>query len=145
MEANTEGLAGVLQAADSPWAIVALVLLGSFALLWKFGGELLTLTRENNTVAKEAHSVAKDAKSKADEISSNIITNHGSKNLGDAIDRLTEWMLVHMHEQRETDTALSDMRAELVLHIAEGAISLEKVRTALTSLDERISCVESHQ
>ena len=71
-----DSLAQAVQAADGPWPVLAIALIGLYALFWKFGNQLLTLT-------KEVHSEAKN-------VSDSIVTNHGSKNIGDAIDRLTE-------------------------------------------------------
>lgn len=66
----------VVQAADGPWPVLAIFLIGLYVLVWRFGSQLLS-------VAKDAHTETKN-------ISESIITNHGSKNIGDAVDRLTE-------------------------------------------------------
>lgn len=76
-------LSRVIEATDSAWALSAIFLIGIYSLLWKFGGEMLSLARENNHVAKQAAAAAEDVKT-------SIITNRGSKNIGDAVDRLTE-------------------------------------------------------
>lgn len=76
-------VARTIEAADSGWALAAIFLLGIYALLWKFGRELLELARTNQQVAQDNHQ-------KTTEITESIRTNHGSKNLGDAVDRLTE-------------------------------------------------------
>lgn len=76
-------LARAVEAADGPWPVIAIGLIGLYVLAWKFGGELLSLLRENIQLTKAAHDETK-------QISESIVTNHGSKNLGDAIDKITE-------------------------------------------------------
>lgn len=107
-----EGLGDIVEAADSAWAITAIALLGIFALLWKYGGEILKLTRENAEVAKVNAEVTQG-------VAESIVTNHGSRNLGDAIDRLTEWMLQHMEDSARTEAELSIISAKLGKHLAE--------------------------
>lgn len=89
----------LLSVVDSGWAAIALLILALAYLLDKHGGRLLALAAENLEVSKSNAEVAEAARSdaavareKAEQISHDIITNHGSKNLGDAIDRLTEWV-----------------------------------------------------
>lgn len=114
-----DGIAAIVEAADSGWALAAIFLIGIYVLLWKFGGEMLRLSRENHDFARENNEVTK-------KVAKDIVTNHGSKNLGDAIDRLTEWMMSHM-EESEKDSAKLDaiereqaqMSARLGLHLAE--------------------------
>ena len=141
---------GVVASSDSGWKVLGIFLIGIYVLLWKFGSELLKLARENNTVAKQAHTIAKTAsqtamevRNEARQISRNIITNHGSKNLGDAIDRLTEWMMTHMKEQRESDAALSNLKAEVVLLMASNDINSDRLHTTLSDLDDRLTKIET--
>lgn len=89
MDAAVNGVAAILEATNSFYAIIALFMLGMFALLWKFGFVLIEALRENTRVTKESHAIATEANDTAKEISESIVTNHGSKNIGDSIDRLT--------------------------------------------------------
>ena len=83
MEQLQELVRTVMEGANGPWPVIALAVLGGYIILWKFGNQIITLLQKNQAVTEAAHAEAKN-------ISDSIITNHGSKNLGDAIDRLTE-------------------------------------------------------
>lgn len=61
---------------DSAWPVLAIAIAGLYVLAWKFGGQVLAVVQASHSETKA--------------ISESIITNHGSKNIGDAIDRLTE-------------------------------------------------------
>jgi hypothetical protein len=141
---------GVVNSGDSAWKVFTIFLIGIYVLLWKYGGELVKLARENNTEAKQAHRVARTAsetavevRNEARQISKNIVTNHGSKNLGDAIDRITEWMLTHMKEQRDSDSQISELRRELALHLAEGGDRHELMAERFAEIDDRIAKIEN--
>ena len=84
-------LASIVEAVDSGWGVVAILILGFYAIAWKYGGEAISLLRSSNQLARSSEATA-------NQISRDIVTNHGSKNLGEAIDRLTEW---HMEDRRE--------------------------------------------
>lgn len=71
-----DALAQAVEAADGPWPVLAIALIGLYALFWKFGNQILVAVREGHAETKQ--------------ISESIVTNHGSKNIGDAVDRLTE-------------------------------------------------------
>ena len=59
------------------WQLLLLLLLvGALALAWKYGSEAITLLRQNTKATEK--------------IKADIITNHGSENLGKSVDRLTE-------------------------------------------------------
>ena len=90
-----DSLAQAVQAADGPWPVLAIAIIGVYVLVWKFGSQILDL-------AKAAHQETKS-------ISESIVTNHGSKNLGDAIDRLYEMQLV----QTEILSGLDDRIVKL--------------------------------
>ena len=83
-----EDIATVLEAADTFQAFVLLALFGVFLIVWKYGRELLALVRETREHASQ--------------ISSDIVTNHGSANLGNAVDRLYE-CIVDLQTTRELD------------------------------------------
>ena len=123
-----QGLENVLKAVDSWMGVTALVLILSYLLLWKYGGELLKLTRQNAENSEAAREDAAEAKATVEKISQDIVTNHGSKNLGDAIDRLTGWMLDHIKEAEkdsekievlEVRTAMDSLRVERALAVVE--------------------------
>lgn len=137
-----DALARAVEAADGPWPVIAIAVIGLYVLLWRFGGQLLAVARENNVVAHEAKDVAVAAHDEAKQISESIITNHGSKNLGDAVDRLTAWMLTHLDESREADRAVALLRSQFVLHLATSAETEEAVRKSLTDIDDRLGNLE---
>ena len=90
---DIESIIRLIDAVGSSWSAIALlVLIGLFLLLWKFGRDIIKALRDNT--------------SKTERIQASIKTNHGSKNIGDAIDRLTT-------KVAEIDQALAD-------HIAAG-------------------------
>jgi len=113
-----EGMARIVEAADSFYAIVAIALLGIFALLWKYGGKILELLRENNRLTREAHEIAVEAKDTATDIQQSIVTNHGSKNIGDAMDRLTESVWEVRDQGKETSDALAALVVRFEEHVA---------------------------
>lgn len=85
---NVENIIRLIEAVGDSWAaIVLLVLIGLFLLLWKYGRDLIKAVQANTKTTNH--------------ISKSIITNHGSKNIGDAVDRLTA-------KVAEIDTALQD-------------------------------------
>jgi hypothetical protein len=147
---DTEQLKELIESGDSAWKVLTIFLLGIYLLLWKYGGELVKLARENNATSKQSHRVAEEARKTAVEvrqearqISKNIVTNHGSKNLGDAIDRITEWMLVHMQEQRESDRLQGELRRELALHLAEVGLDRDRITEMFAELDDRLNKIEN--
>jgi hypothetical protein len=71
-----DSLARAVEAADGPWPVLAIAVIGLYVLAWKFGKDFLSILKANHAETKH--------------ISESIVTNHGSKNLGDAVDRLTE-------------------------------------------------------
>lgn len=142
-------LASVLDAIDHPGAVFGILAIGLYLLLWKYGGELLKLSRRNSAIIRESHEIAKEARdvavsaeTKVDDIGTAIVTNHGSKNLGDAIDRLTEWMMLHMRESRASDERMAQLRQEVILHLASAGVAEEKIAQALADLDERMNRIE---
>lgn len=109
----------VVAAADSGWAITAIFLIGLYVLLWKYGGELIRALRANTEMTKKAAEVTEG-------VAESIVTNHGSKNLGDAIDRLTEWVAQHMIDSDRIDAGVArtllqqrELKKALDKHIAE--------------------------
>ena len=83
-----EDIATVLEAADTFQAFVLLALFGVFLIVWKYGRELLALVRETREHTSQ--------------IGSDIVTNHGSANLGNAVDKLYE-CIVDLQTTRELD------------------------------------------
>lgn len=101
MESVFDGLVRVVEAADSGWAVLAIFLLGLYVLAWRYGGEALTLLRSTHDTAEH--------------VATSIVTNHGSKNLGDAVDRLTVSIEANRLEVRgvndKLDTHIADYNA----------------------------------
>lgn len=92
-----ENVAEILQAVDSPWPFLALAMLGFFALAWRFGKEIISLLHETRETTKD--------------VQKSIITNHGSSNIGDAVDRITGWWMdakVQDEEDRRLMRLLTD-------------------------------------
>ncbi|QDP44078.1 membrane protein [Microbacterium phage McGalleon] len=92
------------------------------ALVAAYGGVLVAKV---NKVQKDTT----EAKKKVEQVQKDIITNHGSKNIGDAIDRLWEKLLDVSKTQdglvedvkslKDQDRAL-DERLDVIEHAAEG-------------------------
>lgn len=135
-------LARAVEAADGPWPVFAIAILGLYVLVWRFGGQLLNVARDNNDLAKGAVTTATKAHEQIKQVSDSIVTNHGSKNLGDAIDRLSEWMLLHLEESRNDAEALTTLRTSFIHHIAETDGDREKIRTTLSDIDDRLTALE---
>lgn len=85
---DIENIIRLIDAVGSSWSAIALlVLVGMFLLLWKYGRDLIKAVQANTRTTNH--------------ISKSIVTNHGSKNIGDAVDRLTS-------KVAEIDQALKD-------------------------------------
>lgn len=94
-----EDIAHIIEAADTLRAIIILFMFGVFAFGWKYGREVLQLAR---TMAE-----------RTEKISGDIVTNHGSKNLGEAVDRLYE-KLVDLQATREIDSMEAEKRSKRI-------------------------------
>ena len=92
---SIDDVAKLLNAADSGWAVRALFVIGLYVLVWKYGGEVLRLSRDSNKKAGKASDTAQEIKREME-------TNHGSENIGDAMDRLTGWVSKIYKEQKRT-------------------------------------------
>lgn len=115
-----DSLADIVEAADTPLGLVALVLLGIFVLLWKYGGEMLRLSRETHADTAETKKATKD-------VQKSIVTNHGSKNIGDAIDRLTEGQERHSEMQMRNAQHLSELSALMQDHLLDTAKHVKQI------------------
>lgn len=93
-----DSLAELVDAVDSWWSIMALLMIGLYALAWKFGSELIHNTRKTNE---------------------SIQTNHGSKNLGDAVDRLTDLLLAHSEDISEIKSTQVAQATQMSRHLRE--------------------------
>lgn len=127
-----EDVVRLLESVNSVWAVLALFLVGTFLLIWKYGHEILKLSRDSNAKARSA-AVA------AEKIREDIITNHGSDNLGDSIDRLTGWVSKLLKEQRKSAAD----RKQLNITVHELQEGLEEVRGLL--LDQMLPAEEDEQ
>lgn len=92
-----DDIATVIDAADTFQAIVVLLLLGSFALTWRYGREMLQLARALHE--------------KTEKIDKGLETNHGSENVGKAMDRLYE-MVLDLQVTRDIDSKRAQERHE---------------------------------
>jgi hypothetical protein len=98
-----EQIAGIISAVDTPLGLLALIIVGLYALAWKFGKDIIVTLREIRTEQATT-------KRQVEHVSESIITNHGSKNIGDAIDRLTGWFM-EAEQNRAEDTKLLQLVA----------------------------------
>lgn len=135
---NGEDIAHIIEAADTFQAIVILLLIGFFLLAWKYGRELLLLARDMSNITEK--------------IDKGLETNHGSENMGKAIDRQYE-MLLDLQVTREIDAKRAEERqACLERHLREVQASFleyvaemkpmvefgrERMKTLLENEDER--------
>lgn len=107
-----DSVAEIIGSVDTPLGLLALVVIGFFALAWKFGKEIITALREIR-VEQAA------TKTQVAHVSESIITNHGSKNIGDAIDRLTGWFMDSETERAENTQLLQLVATRLDDHITD--------------------------
>jgi hypothetical protein len=114
-----ESVASIIDSVDTPLGLLALVILGFFALAWKFGKEIITALREIRVEQTATKTQLDDTKTQIDHVSNSIITNHGSKNIGDAIDRLTGWFMDSETERAENTQLLQLVARRLDDHITE--------------------------
>lgn len=105
-----DAIADIIGAVDTPLGLLALVIIGFFALAWKFGNALIGLLKEIRTEQATA-------KEKIEHVSSSIVTNHGSRNIGDAVDRLTGWFQDSEVERAENTQLLQLVAKRLDDHI----------------------------
>jgi hypothetical protein len=99
--------------------LLALVIIGFFALAWKFGKEIITALREIRTEQAAVRVETAATKEKVEHVSTSIVTNHGSKNIGDAVDRLTGWFMDSEVERTENTKLLQLVARRLDEHIAD--------------------------
>ena len=53
---------GIIGAADSGWAITALLILGVYAIFWKYGGDVLKLVKGNSKNGDEVMAAVEELK-----------------------------------------------------------------------------------
>lgn len=109
-----DAIAGIIDSVDTPLGLLALIIIGFFALAWKFGKDIIVTLREIRTEQAST-------KAKVDHVSESIITNHGSKNIGDAIDRLTGWFMDSETERAENTQLLQLVATRLDDHLIESS------------------------
>jgi hypothetical protein len=117
-----DAIAEIIGAVDTPLGLLALVIIGFFALAWKIGKEIITALREIR-VEQAA------TKTQVDHVSSSIVTNHGSKNIGDAVDRLTGWFMDSETERAENTQLLQLVAKRLDDHISD-CVALQQKGTS---------------
>ena len=114
-----DGAAQVVAAVDSPYSLTTVLVLVVGAFGWRWGGQILEAIRDNTRHTVEAKEIAVEAKTVAEDVATSIITNHGSKNIGDAIDRLTEWSLAQIEEQRATRGQIREISTAFFANLVE--------------------------
>ena len=137
-----EDLARAVEAADSVWPVLAIAIIGLYVLVWKFGRDILQLTRENQYVAVEAKDTAVEVRDATDLLTSNIQTNHGSTSLGNAIDNITEALQQHLVEHRKTDERVAALHTDVRQQGLSQASHREHVESELRSLGGRLDRLE---
>lgn len=115
----------IVQSIDNLWALASFLLLGIFALLWKYGGELIKRTREVQRVTED--------------VQRSIITNHGSGNLGDAVDRLTERLDQSVGMASGNRYHLNRLSKLLHDHIEEYRATTDMTHKKITHLSDRLN------
>lgn len=122
-------LTRAVEAADGVWPVLAIFIIGLYVLVWKFGGVLLAGVRKSGTDASDARIVASDVLAETQQISENITTNHGSRNIGHAVDILTEMLVSIRHD-------MTVHRTELAMHHAELNTTLGEIKWRLETLEK---------
>lgn len=102
---DLDGLSRLIESTDSLRGLLILFLVGLFALVWRFGNKILDLLKTNS--ADTAH------------VRQAIVTNHGSRNLGDAVDRITDRLMRMQDSQDNTDALQRSLARDLERHITE--------------------------
>jgi len=138
-------LADAVAATDGPWALAAIAVIGLYVLLWRYSGQIIGLLQENRDRAEVAVEKAEVVHQEVRDISSAIVTNHGSKNLGDAVDRLSQWMLLHLEEARDDAEELRVLKREFIAHISQTDMDRASIRRTLAEVDERLGHLETKQ
>lgn len=128
-----DSIASIIDSVDTPLGLLALVIIGFFALAWKFGKDIIVTLREIRVEQTATKTQLDDAKTKIDHVSDSIVTNHGSKNIGDAIDRLTGWFMDSETERAENTQLLQLVARRLDDHITES----EPLKKQLLGLIEK--------
>lgn len=114
-----DAVADIIGAVDTPLGLLALVIIGFFALAWKFGNSLISLLKEIRVEQSSAKALVVEADKKMEHVQQAIITNHGSKNIGDAVDRLTGWFMDSETERAENTQLLQLVAKRLDDHLTE--------------------------
>ena len=112
-----DAIADIIDSVDTPMGLLALIIIGLFALAWKFGKEILATLKEIRVEQTATKTKLEDTKTQVEHVSSSIITNHGSKNIGDAVDRLTGWFMDSETERAENTQLLQLVAKRLDDHI----------------------------
>ena len=137
-----EELARAVEAADSFWPVMAIAIIGLYVLIWKFGRDLLQLSRQNHQVAVAAKDKAVEVLDATDLLTSNIQTNHESTSLGNAIDNITEALQQHLAEYRKLDERVAALLTDVRQQGLSQASHCEHVASELRSLGGRLDRLE---
>ena len=114
-----DSVADIISSVDTPLGLMALVIIGFFALAWKFGNAIISTLKEIRVEQTATKTQLTDAKAQVQSVADSIVTNHGSKNIGDAIDRLTGWFMDSEVERSENTQLLQLVAQRLDNHIDE--------------------------
>lgn len=131
----------VITAVDSFYAVIALLIIGSYALAWRFGGEMLQLLRDNSRRHDETDEKIKKVtettaavKEVTEHVAFSIKTNHESKNIGDAMDRLYEILL----DVSQSALVANDRMARLEKRQLENNVAVGKHADIISDFDSRL-------
>ena len=122
-------LIGVL---EDPFAALVVMMLAVGALAWRYID-----TRLRSFAQKADQAVAS-----TEAITEAIITNHGSKNIGNAIDRLTEHSFILMESVSRADAAMRKTAEALEAHLVESDVLSQWVQR---KMQEELDNSEPHR
>lgn len=128
--------------ADSPYALIAIVVIGFYVLVWRFGGKLIDAVEENTRLTKANGTVAKEANQTVTDVKQAIVTNHGSRNIGDAIDRITDKLITQGEEAAADRKHLADLHQAFIARSLDNDNLEEKIAAKFGELDDRLTQIE---
>ena len=108
---------------ENPLTVLILLIVALGALVWRFlDKKLQTVAAQNDALSEQTAA-----------LSDSLVTNHGSRNMGDAVDRLTEMMYQAAELNRRTDLNVQAIRTEVMLYKAMNSPLLEWVAEQIAS------------
>lgn len=139
-------LVDAVRAADSVWPVLAILLLGLYVLLWRFGDKILWSLAQNHEEASGARQEVSDLQL--------ALTTESGDHLGQSLDKLTKIVTDHIAtselNQHHTGEEVRLLRREVALQTMAATANQAKVQAQfvdvshkLTKLDDRVSGLET--